>query len=207
MVDSIRNISPGQTPGQLLCAFYKEHDLPPDGGVNESHVTVKMAKGFTFYLPNLKSRKKAVLKHDIHHMLTGYSTLFKGETEISAWEIGSGCRHYWMAWMLDIGGVMFGLVFNFGGVFRAFVRGRHSINLYSDLIDNKTILDMPISEILKVIKVPPQNEKIKPTFGDVVAFLWTLFTGGVYSIASIILVPFLVLYNLVMWGKLKSVAH
>lgn len=202
-MDSTTPISPSQTPGQILSAFYKEHELPADGGVNESYVTVKMTKGITFYLPNLNSRKIAVLKHDIHHMLTGYSTLFKGETEISAWEIGGGVRHYWMAWMLDIGGMMFGLVFNLGGVFRAFVRGRHSINLYSDLIDNKTILDMPISEILKVIKVPPQNEKINATFGDVVSFFWTLFIGGIYSLTSIVLVPFLIVYNIVMYIKLR----
>ncbi len=203
-MQSLTTISSNHTPGQILQTFYKEHDLLPDGGVNESHVTVKMSKGITFYLPNLKSRKKAVLKHDIHHMLTGYSTLFKGETEISAWEIGGGVRHYWMAWMLDIGGMMFGIWFNPVGVFKAFVRGRHSINLYSDLIDNKTILEMPISEILKIIKIPPQNEKIKATFGDVVSFIWNLVLGGVYSIASIVLVPYLIVYNIVMYFKLKE---
>ena len=202
-MQSTTPISPDQTPGQILQTFYKEHELPPDGGINESHVTVKLTKSITFYLPNLPSRKIAVLKHDIHHMLTGYTTLFKGETEISAWEIGSGVGRYWMAWVLDIGGMLFGLVFNLGGVFRAFVRGRHSINLYSDLIDNKTILDMPISEILKVIKVLPKDEKIKPTFGDIVAFMWTLFLGGIYSIASIVLIPILVVYNIVMYIKLR----
>jgi hypothetical protein len=202
-LNSVSNISPDQTPGQILQTFYKEHELPPDGGISESHVTAKLTKKITFYLPNLPSRKIAVLKHDIHHMLTGYSTLFKGETEISAWEIGGGVRHYWMAWILDIGGMMSGLVFNLGGVFRAFVRGRHSINLYSDLIDNKTILDMPISEILKVIKIPPQNEKIKASLGDIFSFLWNLFLGGVYSITSIILVPFLIVYNIVMYIKLS----
>ncbi len=39
-MDSATKISPDQTPGQLLGTFYKEHDLHPDGGVNESHVTV-----------------------------------------------------------------------------------------------------------------------------------------------------------------------
>jgi NADPH:quinone reductase-like Zn-dependent oxidoreductase len=33
--------------------------------------------------------------HDIHHVLTGYDTTWRGKAEIGAWEIASGCgRHY-----------------------------------------------------------------------------------------------------------------
>ncbi len=202
-MDSPTSILQDLTPGQILKTFYKEHDLPVDGGVFEPRVKIIIAKGFSIYIPNFDARRKTVLKHDIHHLLTGYSTHFKGETEISAWEIGSGCRHYWMGWMLDMQGLMLGLFFNLSGVFRAFVRGKHSINLYSDLIDNKAIVDMPISEILKVIKIPQEGEKIKATFGDVASFFWNLFIGGIYSIASIVLIPFVIIYNIVMYIKLQ----
>lgn len=205
-MDSVRSISPNLTPGQILQTFYKDHDLPMDGGVNEPRVKIKMAKGFTIYIPNFEARRKVVLKHDVHHLLTGYNTHFKGETEISAWEIGSGCRHYWMAWALDMQAMMFGFLFNLGGIFRAFVRGRHSINLYSDLLDDKKLMDMTISEILKIIKIPEKNEKIKATIADIASFLWNLFIGGVYAIILIALIPFVIIYNLVVYAKLSSIS-
>ena len=205
-MESLNNISPDRTSGQILHTFYKEHDLPPDGGVNAPRVKIKMAKGFAIYIPNFDARRKVILRHDIHHLLTGYSTHLKGETEIGAWEIGSGCRHYWAAWALDMSSMMLGFWFNLGGIFRAFVRGRHSTNLYSDIIDDKKVVDMPISEIHKVIKIPSQNEKIKATPGDIASFLWNLFIGGVYDIASIALIPFVIIYNIVVFVKL-SVNH
>jgi ubiquinone biosynthesis protein Coq4 len=36
--------------------------------------------------------------HDLHHLVTGYPTDWKGELEISAWEIAGSCRGYVAAW-------------------------------------------------------------------------------------------------------------
>jgi len=35
-------------------------------------------------------RAGPIILHDVHHMLTGYPPTWKGETELAAWEIGSG---------------------------------------------------------------------------------------------------------------------
>ena len=70
--------------------------------------------------------------HDLHHVLTGYDTDFSGELEISAWEIGAGCKRYAAAWGLNLGGVAAGLFTCGSRVFASFVRGRRSATLYGE---------------------------------------------------------------------------
>jgi hypothetical protein len=61
---------------------------------------------------------------------TGYDTTLVGEAEIGAWELASGCRHYYAAWVLNLGAVLIGLVLAPRRVSRAFVRGWQCTNLY-----------------------------------------------------------------------------
>jgi len=82
------------------------------------------------WLPNFPARQRAVVLHDLHHIATGYDTTFLGETEIAAWELGSGCRNYVGAWVLNIGGVAGGILLAPRRTWRAFLRGRRSTNLY-----------------------------------------------------------------------------
>src|SRR5260221_1496557 len=75
-----------KTVAELLPGFYKEYNLGMEGGKTSSSVRIEMTKKLVLYFPNFTARKKAVLKHDIHHLVTDYPSTFKGETEISAWE-------------------------------------------------------------------------------------------------------------------------
>src|SRR6267142_1473906 len=45
-------------------------------------------------------------------------------------EPGSGCRHYYAAWILDLGAAVTGLVLAPRRIVRAFLRGRRCTNLY-----------------------------------------------------------------------------
>ena len=54
------------------------------------------------FIPNTRSRVRAVRVHDVHHVVTGYATTFAGEAEIGAWEIASGCADHGAAWVLNI---------------------------------------------------------------------------------------------------------
>jgi hypothetical protein len=84
------------------------------------------------YFPNTKQRVRAVRFHDLHHVLTGYETTWTGEAEIAAWEIASSCAHHVAAWVLNLSALAIGLVIAPRAVFRAFVRGRRTRNLYRD---------------------------------------------------------------------------
>ena len=104
-----------KTPREILNQFYIDNHLDLDGGNSLSYVKIELAPKFHFYLPNFDARRKAVIKHDIHHLLTDYKTTFKEESEISAWEIASGCKKYWAAFLIDTSGTMLGIPINLGG--------------------------------------------------------------------------------------------
>ena len=185
----------------LLPGFYKEYNLGDEGGKNSSSVRVELTKKIIIYIPNFEARRRAVIKHDIHHIVTGYRSTFKGETEIGAWEIGSGCRGYWAAWVLNASGVMTGIVFNLWGVLKAFARGRRTKNLYYDNISTEEALNMKVSELEKRLFLKKYPKNTRPSFVDFILFAVFAFFGLIYSILSILLLPFILIYTLYILAK------
>jgi len=100
-----------------------------DGSYDERWVKLK-AGPIPLAFPNAPGRVRAVRLHDLHHIATGYQTTWTGEGEISAWELASGCAHFMWAWYLNLSGFAIGLAIAPAAAFRAFVRGRHTRNLY-----------------------------------------------------------------------------
>lgn len=192
------------TPRELLPLFYEDHHLGFDGGQSSSSVRIDMTKGIYFFVPNFDARRKAVLWHDIHHLLTEYSAAsFLGECEISAWEIASGCRSYWAAFLIDTSGVLLGCYISPRKIVQAYSRGRRTSNLYHDLYSQEEVLNTPVAELKRRLKLDLYPKESKATFKDLVSFLMFLFFAAVYSILSIVLIPFLIVYNL--WMFLKKI--
>jgi len=184
-----------QTPRDLLPAFYKQYKLNEDGGQSSSFVRIELTKWLSLYFPNFDARRKAIFKHDVHHMVTGYTSTFKGETEIGAWEIGSGCRHYWAAFVLDIAAIAPGMVINPFGVYKAFVRGRRTKNLYEEIFTDEQVMDMPVAEIRQALLLNNHTGKSTGNLVDFLFFVLLLFAGIVYSILSLLLLPFILIYS------------
>lgn len=115
--------------------YFRDNGFGEDGDYDASWV-VLARKPIPIGFPNFAARVRAVRYHDIHHVVTGYPTTWLGEAEISAWELASGCRELWAAWLLDLGGMMIGLFLSPRAVFRACVRGRQTHNLYGATIDD-----------------------------------------------------------------------
>jgi hypothetical protein len=158
---------------EALGSFYRKHDFSEDGGKNEKIVKIKLGKWY-FILPNTQGRKRALLFHDIHHVVTGYSVKFKGEAEIGAWEIGSKCKGYFTAFFLDFMAFTVGLFIYPRSVYRAFMRGRHSINLYHNMIEKEALLNMSIKEARTLLKLDISD---KSYLTDVFIFvLYILFS-------------------------------
>ncbi|MCD6068471.1 MAG: uncharacterized protein K0S33_3297 [Bacteroidetes bacterium] len=185
-----------QTPGELLAKFYADNNLDADGGQNASSVKIELTSAICFYFPNFNARRRAVIKHDIHHLLTGYETNVAGESEISAWEIASGCKSYWAAFLIDSSGVMLGVLFNFWDVLKAFSRGRRTKNLYHELFSTEKALGMKIGELQTVLGLNDHPKNTRPTFIDFCLFSLFLVFGTIYSVLSLVLLPFIILYTL-----------
>jgi len=99
------------------------------GGYEEGWVKMR-AGPLPIWFPNTVARVKAVKYHDLHHVLTEYPTTWRGEAEIGAWEVATGCAAHYQAWLLNLLAFAIGLAINPRGVYRAFMRGRRSRNLY-----------------------------------------------------------------------------
>lgn len=101
---------------------------------------------FPVYVPNIPARVKVARFHDVHHVLTGYPANWRGEAEIGAWEIATGCRTSFVAWFLNGGGVLIGLFICPGAVMQAFRRGwRTRTNLYHNF-EYEPLLEMTVKE-------------------------------------------------------------
>ncbi|HVG34109.1 MAG TPA: hypothetical protein VM911_13555 [Pyrinomonadaceae bacterium] len=140
-----------------------------DGGYNDTWVRVEYG-WMRFYFPNTRARASVVRYHDLHHILTGYSTTMPGETEISAWDIATGCTANYAAWILNLLGFGFGLLINRRGVYRSFMRGRYSLNLYVYPFDDR-LLSSKVGEMRCLLGLDKQS--IRAEEADKRAFmLW-----------------------------------
>lgn len=117
-----------------------------DGGYGARFVVLRVAGVPALAFPNTKQRVRSVRFHDVHHVLTGYDTSWRGEGEIAAWELASGCRDHYAAWLLNLSAALIGLVIAPRAVWRAFRRGRASRNLYDREWDDG-ILDRSVGEL------------------------------------------------------------
>jgi hypothetical protein len=184
-----------QTPGELLSKFYSDNGLEPDGGQSSSSVKIEMASWLHFYIPNFDARRKAVIRHDIHHLVTGYSTDISGESEISAWEIASGCRNYPAAFFINTSGLMMGIPLNLKGVLKAFARGRRTKNLYHASLSAEEAMNMKVSELKELLLLNEHRIDTKPRITDFLLLAGFALYGAVFSILSFVLLPFVIVYS------------
>ena len=177
----------GLTLGEARSRMFAIGGLGDDGGYNDAWVKVKLWR-IPIAFPNTDGRRQAVRFHDLHHVLTEYPTTWRGEFEIAAWEIAGGIRRYWVAWLLDLLGFACGLVVFPRAVYRAFVRGRHSTNLYGDEWD-ESLLGRQVGEMRRRLKL--DVEAAPPTRDDRAAFaVWAAASAAAYfATGAVILAP------------------
>jgi hypothetical protein len=125
--------------------YFRENGFGEDGGYGARWVKFRMGP-LRFAIPNTPARVRAVRYHDLHHVVTGYATDWTGEGEIGAWELASGCAGFVAAWVLNLYALAIGLVVAPRAMWRAFVRGRHTRNLYRTPW-SEGLLDAPVREL------------------------------------------------------------
>jgi hypothetical protein len=167
-----------------------------DGGYEEGWVKMK-AGPVPIWFPNTVARVKAVKFHDIHHVLTEYPTTWAGEAEIGAWEVATGCAAHYQAWLLNLLAFAIGLVINPRGVYLAFMRGRHTRNLYRTTYSDE-LLARTVGEMRRELKL--DKEPVRPSPADRRAFIfWSLASVVTYVGAwLVVLLPFATLVLLVV---------
>jgi len=90
--------------------------------------------------------RDALSKHDVHHVLTGYETNIRGESELAAWELSSGGCHLNIVFWIDrVSFFIIGLLTYPAATLRALQRGSNCYNLYSRQMD--VVLDSEVEDI------------------------------------------------------------
>jgi ubiquinone biosynthesis protein Coq4 len=135
--------------------YFARSGFASDGGYGDRWVRLKVNGVTAFAFPNTASRLRSVRLHDIHHVLTGYDTTWAGEAEIAAWELASGCRHHYAAWVLNLGAMAIGALLWPRRVLAAFRRGRKCGNLYRGEYSDE-LLGLTVGELRRRIELGPQ---------------------------------------------------
>ncbi len=147
-----------------------------NGGYHLKWFKIKVGAVF-IPLPNIKARVDAVKIHDIHHILTEYKATLKGEAEIGAWEIASGCGRYYVAWLLNFGSFFYGLFFFPKALLHAFLKGRQVLkNLYYNTPYDEKLLNKKVGDLRDIVGVN--------IFKKIVLTDYTIFT--LYSLLVLI---------------------
>jgi hypothetical protein len=173
--------APELTLGEARARLFALGGLGEDGGYGDAWVRLKMWR-IPFAFPNTAGRRRAVKFHDLHHVLTEYPTTWRGEFEIAAWEVAGGINRYWEGWLLDLLGFACGLAVCPRAVYRAFLRGRRSANLYFEAWDDSSLARRVGDERRRLrLDAGVDSEGARPSWRDRAAFaLWAAASAATY---------------------------
>ncbi|HEX8719827.1 MAG TPA: hypothetical protein VF736_04240 [Pyrinomonadaceae bacterium] len=170
--------APGLTLGEARARLFALGNLGADGGYDDAWVKLKLWR-IPLAFPNTAGRRRAVRFHDLHHVLTEYPTTWRGEFEIAAWEVATGINRYWEGWLLDLLGFAAGLFVWPRSVYRAFMRGRRSANLYFDEWDD-SILQKHVGDVRRRLRLDAPARPL--TWRDRAAFaFWACASLSTYA--------------------------
>lgn len=111
--------------------------------------------GVSFWLPNPPSRRHAIMRHDLHHVVTGYGTDMFGEVEISAWELRRGLAGlglYVRALVVSLAAL--GLVIAPRRTVRAWRASERLPSLFADDGELEALLALPVGVLRRKLGVP-----------------------------------------------------
>ena len=142
-------------------------------------------------VPNIQARKKYLVYHDMHHIITGYSIKRVGESEVSAWELGTGTYQRPIIMIMNLFALSTGFVLEPKRVYRAYLLGCRSNNLYRYVQSTKTesATEIPIDILQK------ENLNIKSSIRlkslRIIEFFMYLFVSMIIHISMLFIGKFL----------------
>ena len=117
------------TTREALIGFYKFNRLNLTADF-ESHCVRVYIGCILAPVPNINARKKYLKFHDLHHVMTGYGIGRVGESQISAWELGSKSCKKPLISIMNLFALSTGFILKPTRVIEAYYRGCRSKNLY-----------------------------------------------------------------------------
>lgn len=117
---------------QALALHYRQLGMPVDGGVTAARWSPLPRHLPWLQLPNFAWRRRALLLHDLHHLLLACPWTPSGEFRMAAWEFAAGRFRHPCATAFCLPLVGLGALLCPQHTFEAFIHGRGSRSLYAD---------------------------------------------------------------------------
>jgi hypothetical protein len=149
------------TVGETLAAFRRANGIP----AGEAATWTCDIGPVRLRLPNFRWRRRAVLLHDLHHVLTGFPCTLRGEFQVAAWEFAAGRFPHAGATLFCLPLVALGMLWSPRAIWSAFLRGRRARSLYGIETDD-ALLALPLGALRA--RVIMSRRAARPT--DVRAF-------------------------------------
>lgn len=119
--------------------------------------------GIPMKVPNTNKHRWAIMRHDLHHVATGYGTDMIGEAEISAWELRAARRLGLYVSTIVLLGALLGALRAPGRTFAALRAGRGARFLYDGLLGDgeeaeyEALLELTVGELRARLGVPERG--------------------------------------------------
>lgn len=160
------------TVGEVLARFRAANGLDP-AFASAATWTCRVGP-IALRLPNFRWRREAILRHDLHHLLTGYPCTLRGEFQMATWEFAAGRFPHPAATLFCLPLVVAGVLWSPRAIWRAFLCGRRGRSLYGTGT-SEAFLQSPFQTLRADQCATARTE---PRLADIVAFCGLLFQAA-----------------------------
>jgi hypothetical protein len=169
------------TVATAMAKFRQKHELPRDyAAANRFTVAI----GFlSINLPNFQWRKRAIIAHDLHHIVTGHPCTMRGECLVASWEFGAGRLRHVGATAFCLPLVLLGLLLAPVKTWKSFKEGYNSSSLHNQTLD-PSIWHMSVNELKAHLRRPERT-----SWRRIVAFA-TVVSGATVLFAMPVVATF-----------------
>lgn len=116
--------------------------------------------GLKLAVPNTRKHRWAIMRHDLHHVATGFGTDLVGEAEISAWELRAARELGLYVSAIVLSGALLGVFRAPRRTLQAFRAGKHARFLYrgpdSDE-EYEAMLNVTVGQLRALLGIPPDG--------------------------------------------------
>ena len=152
-------INPNLTVGETLANFYAVNNFGDEGGIHEPFVWIKFGF-FSVPIPNMESRKSIVYLHDINHLISDNDTTWRGESAVSAWEMGAGgWYNLYTPLFLTLWAMGLGVVFYPKTVWQSFQRGLTMSNALTSGLSKTELYQLTVAELREKLSNQPHRNR------------------------------------------------
>lgn len=175
---------------ERLERFYKENNLPHEGGADKNTFRLKVF-GINWKFPNPQFRKDVIHIHDIQHILNDCDTSWKGEAYISGWELSTGMWKYFPISIFSFWAAGYSLWIHPYALFQGYKKGLNDIGIIDLNIEKSDFMKMDMVELQKITS---KKEHTKMGF-----LQWFQFVFWMLLSAFLFLLPFMAILVLILY--------